>query len=118
MKESYPIFEHWYHTLNWILSAVEKFPRNARFSLASRLADCALNSMELIIEAIYTKDRRHILENLNLYMEKQRILFRVACDRKYISKRQHEYVITAIDETGRMVGGWLRRVNEKNREPV
>ena len=63
---------------------VERFPRNARFSLASRLADMALETMELIIEAIYTKNRLHILNTINLYMEKQRVLFRIAHDRRYM----------------------------------
>ena len=46
MNENYPLFTHWYKTLDWILSAVEKFPKNARFSLASRIADAALDTME------------------------------------------------------------------------
>jgi len=115
MREDYPLFVQWYGTLDWILSAVEGFPRNARFSLASRLADSALDTMELIIEAIYTKERLHILDRINLCMEKQRVLFRIACERKYISQRQHEYVIRAIDEAGKMVGGWRRQLNEKDR---
>ena len=118
MREDYPLFVHWYRTLDWILSAVEKFPRNARFSLASRIADAALDSMELIVEAIYTKNRLHILDRINLYMEKQRVLFRIASDRKYISTRQYEYIAKAIDEAGRMVGGWRRQGNEKGRQSV
>lgn len=118
MREDYPLFVHWYRTLDWILSAVEKFPRNARFSLASRIADAALDVMELIIEAIYTKNRLHILDRINLYMEKQRVLFRIACDRKYMSNRQYEHIAKAIDEAGRMVGGWRRQGNEKGRPSV
>ena len=89
MKEDYPLFMHWYRTLDWILATVERFPRNARFSVASRLADAALDTMELIVEAIYTRDRLHILDRLNLCLEKQRVLFRIAHDRKYISPRQY-----------------------------
>ncbi len=66
MKDQYPLFTHWYKTLDWILSAVERFPKNARFSLASRLADTALDTMELIVEAIYTKHRRPMLDKINL----------------------------------------------------
>jgi len=70
MKEKYPLFVHWYKTLDWILSAVENFPRNARFSLASRIADSGLDIMELIIQAIYTRDRIHILDQTNFHIEK------------------------------------------------
>lgn len=114
MRDDYPLFVHWYQTLDWILSTVENFPKKARFSLASRLADIAIDTIELIIEAIYTKDRRHILDRINLYMEKQRVLFRIAHDRKYISMRQYEYISKAIDEAGKMAGGWRKQSLEKN----
>ena len=115
MREDYPLFVHWYSTLDWVLSSVENFPKKARFSLASRIADTALDTMELIVEAIYTKNRLHILDKANIYMEKQRVLFRIAHDRRYISTRQYEYVAKAIDEAGRMVGGWRKQTCEKNR---
>lgn len=115
MKENYPLFAHWYKTLDWILTTVENFPKKARFSLASRIADIALDTIELIVEAIYAKDRVHILDKINLYMEKQRILFRIAYDRRYISLRQHEFISTSVDEAGKMVGGWRKQSIEKNR---
>lgn len=115
MKENYPLFVHWYKTLNWILSAIEKFPKNARFSIASRIADAGLDTMESIIEAIYTKDRIHILDRINLHLEKQRVLFRIAFDRHFISAGQHEYIAKALDETGRMTGGWRNQTLEKKR---
>jgi hypothetical protein len=108
MTDDYPIFVQWYRTFEWILATVERFPKSARFSLASRIADAALDTMEHIVEAIYTKERSHILERVNLYIEKQRVLFRIAHDRRYISTRQYEHVARALDETGRMAGGWRR----------
>jgi flagellar biosynthesis/type III secretory pathway protein FliH len=75
-KEDYPVFEKWSKILDWILDTVEKFPKSARFSLASRIANIALDVMEKIIEAIYTKKRLYILRNINLYIEKLRVLFR------------------------------------------
>jgi hypothetical protein len=118
MKEDYPLFMHWYGALDWILSSSEKFPKNARFSIAARIADAALDTMELIIEAIYTRDRAHILDNVNLYIEKQRVLFRIAKDRKYISIRQYEYIAKSLDEAGRMVGGWRKKTGEKDGQPA
>ncbi|MCD4678712.1 MAG: diversity-generating retroelement protein Avd [Desulfobacula sp.] len=108
MNKTYPLFEHWYKTLDWILSSVEKFPKNARFSLASRIADLALEAMELIIEAIYSKNRINILNTLNLHFEKLRVLFRIAHDRKYISIKQYEYISKDINEAGKMTGGWKK----------
>lgn len=108
MNENYPLFTHWYATLSWILTTVERFPRSARFSLASHLANLALDTMEGIVEAIYTKNRRTLLDQVNRSLEKQRVLFRIAHDRRYLSTNQHTYIVKALDETGRMVGGWRK----------
>jgi len=108
MREDYPLFVHWFDTLNWILDAVERFPKNARFSVASRIADAALDTMDLIIEAIYTKDRGHILDQANLHLERQRVLLRLAHRRRYLSTKQYEFVSQALEEAGRMVGGWRK----------
>jgi hypothetical protein len=97
---------------------VERFPKQARFSLASRIADVALDAMQLIVEAIYTKHRLRLLNRLNLLLDQQRVLFRIACDRRYLSVKQHEYIANAIDEAGRMVGGWRRDTRAKNRTTV
>lgn len=108
MKEDYPVYVQWYETLNWILTTVERFPKHVRFSVVSRITDAALDTMAFIIEAIYTKDRRHILEQINLLLEQQRVLFRLAHDRQYLSHKQHEHIANALQIVGRMIGGWRK----------
>jgi hypothetical protein len=49
-------------------------------------------------------------------MEKQRVLFRIAHDRRYISTRQYEYIAKAIDEAGKMTGGWRKQILEKSQQ--
>lgn len=116
MKGEYPIFEKWSRVLDWILDTVEKYPKSVRFTLASRIANIALDILEKIIEAIYTRDRLYILRTINLYIEKLRVLFRISFERKYISMRQYEYISIELNETGMMVGGWQRV--ETSRKPV
>ncbi len=118
MNENYPIFVHWYKTVDWILSSVERFPKNARFSLASKISNFALDTMELIVQAIYTRHRLRLLQQINLLLEQQRVLFRIAHDRRYISPRQHEHIANALNEAGCMIGGWRKETNEKNRKSV
>ena len=77
-----------------------------------------LDTMTLIVEAIYVKHRVRLLDRVNLLLEQQRVLFRIACDRRYMSKRQHEYIANALDEAGRMVGGWRKKSRAKSRASV
>lgn len=108
MKEDYPIFVKWLEATDWILDTVEKYPKSVRFSLSNRIAGLALDIIEGITEAIYTKDRTHILDRINVYIEKIRVLFRISYRRKYISGRQYEFIAGIVDETGRMIGGWRK----------
>ena len=87
MNEDYPIFVKWYKTLDRILDKTEKYPRNVRYSLSGRINDISLAVLEAIIEAIYRKERRDILREANIYIEKLRVLFRISYDRKYISQK-------------------------------
>ena len=70
MRDDFPLFVKWSDSTDWILNTVEKFPKSVRFTIYGRIANITLDVMEGIIEAIYTKERRHILEKINLYIEK------------------------------------------------
>jgi len=118
MKENYTVYMQWYQTVNWIFTTTEHFPKFVRFSLVTRLLDDALETMRLIVEAIYTKDRVPLLDRINLLLEQQRVLFRLACDRKYISPKQQEYIANAIETTGSMIGGWRKETLAKSRKSV
>jgi len=109
MNEEYPIFTKWYGILDWILDKAEKYPKNTRYTVASRIVNYALDVQELIIEAVYTKNRKDILQKINLLLEKIRIMFRISYDRRYISEQQYEYISCELNETGRMTGGWQKK---------
>ncbi len=105
----YPLFVHWQQTLGWILDTTERFPQKARFTLANRMADLALDILEGIIEAIYQKQRTAILRRINLNLEKLRVLFRLCYQRHYISSKQLEHINRQLNEAGQMTGGWLKQ---------
>ena len=96
MRADYPVFTKWYKTLDWILDKCEKFPKNVRFTVTSRIVNISLDVMEGIIEAIYTKNRAYILQRVNLYIEKLRVFFRISFERRYISERQYVYISTEL----------------------
>ena len=112
MKEDYPIFTKWYKILNYIIDKVEKYPKNVRFTISDRIINLSFDIMESIIDSIYSKNRSHILDDINLYMEKLRIYIRISKDRKYLSLKQYEYLSDEINEIGSMVGGWKKTVEK------
>ena len=106
--EDYPLYVHWYKTLHWILDCAERLPKKVRFSLASRITDLSLEVLELIVEAIYQKERVMVLRKINLNLEKLRVLFRFCFERHYLSVKQYEFISRALNESGKMTGGWIK----------
>ncbi|MCP5004075.1 MAG: diversity-generating retroelement protein Avd [Planctomycetes bacterium] len=108
MKEEYPVFVKWESIVDWVLDRCEKFPKNARFTVSNRIANFTLDVLGLIIDAIYTRKKRPLLDSINLIIEKLRVLFRISHKRKFLSVSQYEFITRELNEAGRMIGGWRR----------
>jgi len=106
--EELPIYIRWYKFLGWLLNATEKFPKRVRFTFSTRLDNMALDVMEKIIEAAYSRDKLELLRRANLEIEKMRVLSRLCYDQGYFGKRAYEYAVNELYEVGRMLGGWIK----------
>ena len=107
-RKTGPALEKTYRFLLWLVPTVEKFPRAQKFMLGDRIQATALDVLEGLIEATYTRDRAAHLARVNLRLEKLRILFRLAKDLRLLDPRRYEVSAREIDEIGRMVGGWMK----------
>ena len=103
-----PALEKYYQFLLWLVPTVDKFPRAQRFVLGERIEVAALDVLDRLIEATYTRERQELLGQANLGLEKLRFLFRLAFDLKFIDLRRYEFACRALEEAGRLVGGWRR----------
>ena len=103
-----PALEAHQRFLTWLIPTLEKFPRAQRFLLGDRIETTALDVLERLIEATYSRERRSALLAANLGLEKLRHLMRLAHDLRYLDHRRFEHAARGLDETGRLVGGWLK----------
>lgn len=94
--------------IRWLVPTVEKFPRSQKFLLGDRIQAMALDVLEQLIEATYSKSRQNLLHSANLGVEKLRHLFRIAMDLRFLDERRYEFAARALDEIGRMIGAWTR----------
>ena len=69
-----------YRFIVWLAPVVERFPRSRKFLLGNRIQATALDVLERLIEATYTKRRGDYLTRANLILEKLRFLCRLARD--------------------------------------
>jgi phage tail protein X len=94
--------------LLWLIPAVEKFPRTQKFLLGDRIQTAALDVLDALISATYTRDRQGHLARANLGLEKLRYLFRLAVALKLLDLKRYAHAARQLDETGRMAGGWRK----------
>ena len=112
MREEYPVYVKWRYITAYMLDICANYPKSLRFNLADRLTNTTLDVLERIIEAIYTRQRRSILVEANLGLEKIRALLHISVERRCISIRQYEHISGEIQEAGKMIGGWLKTCGE------
>jgi 23S rRNA-intervening sequence protein len=97
-----------YDLVLWSCNHTSKFPRNHRFVLGERIERNLYHLLETLIQAKYTKDRQRLLERANLTLEILRFQMRLAKDLQCLKVQSYGFAGKAIDEIGRLVGGWLR----------
>lgn len=103
------VYAHWERFVGWLLERTEKFPRRVAFTFRTRIDGLALDVVERLVEARYQKDRLGILMQINLDLEKLRLLLRLAHNQRVLDPKALAYACGEIDQAGRMIGGWLRQ---------
>jgi len=97
-----------YQLLLWLIPTVEKFPKTQKFLLGDRTQAAALDALDHLIAATFTRARRGHLDAANLGLERLRVLLRLANDLRHLDNRRYEHAARLIDGTGRLVGGWRK----------
>jgi hypothetical protein len=107
-KKTGTAVEAHFQLLMWLIPTVEKFPRSQKFLLGDRIQASALDVLESLIEATYTRDRKGQLARANLGIEKLRFFFRLAVELHYLDRRRYQHAARTLDEVGRLIGGWAK----------
>ncbi len=113
MLEDLKLFHKTYEFLKWLHVLLNKFPKAEKYMLAQRIDNTALNVLEGIIQSNNEFDKTKSLEKTIVELDKLRIFYRMAKDLKFMSIDQYEYGSKAIDEIGKMLGGWYKNSGSK-----
>ncbi len=107
-RNNYPLYVKWMDTVPWIIALTERFPKNLRYSLSQKIDNICLEILELIVQAIYSQNKREQLSRINLKLDVLRALMQMAFKMHRLSESQYEYISRELMESGKMVGGWLK----------
>lgn len=68
-KQVSPVLEEHFRFLLWLVPALERFPKSQRFLLGDRIQGLGQEVLECLIEANYSRDRRHHLARANMALD-------------------------------------------------
>jgi len=108
-----PIFVKWMDFTKWLFSITEKFPKSARFTFSDRINNLALDVIEGLVEARYSKNKTQALKGANLRLEKLRILLRICYESRLVSHEGYKRAMLGLNDTGKMLGGWIKQQESK-----
>ena len=109
MAGELPAVSKMYDLIKWLIPQIAKLPRSHKFTLGDRITNLALDTLELLIQAVYTRNKRDLLRRANLNLEKMRYLMRICYDLDLLGLKKYEYVSRGINEVGKQIGGWLKQ---------
>ncbi|MBM3222079.1 MAG: diversity-generating retroelement protein Avd [Candidatus Rokubacteria bacterium] len=116
MTAESPAFAKAYDLLKWLLPATARFPRQQRFVLARQIEESAFALHRALLRAL--DERESALADADRELAALRAYLRLACELRFFSVNQYEHAARLVDELGRLIGGWKRRVAETTRAPT
>lgn len=103
---------HWERMLGDLLDRTSDFPRAQRFTFASRIDGLALDVLEELVRARWSRrpEKARLLAAADADFAVLRVLVRLCFERRLLARAGFEQVVRDLDEAGRMLGGWRRQV--------
>jgi hypothetical protein len=105
-----PLFVLWEGITADLLTRTAKFPKAQRFTFTSRIENLALDLLELLAAAQWAAGpaKREKLREADERLLRLRVLLRLCHTLRVLDHGGYEHVSRALDEAGRMLGGWRR----------
>ena len=107
-KKSYDLYRTFYGYRNLI-------PKQDRYTIWQRCESLILDILEgiLLVSQVQKTEKLSILEKTSTKLNLLRIFIRLMKEIKAIDNKKYTAIETIIDETGRMLGGWIKSTKER-----
>ena len=102
------IYQRHYDLILYMYPVIRRMPRSERHTLSQHIRNTLIDIAKLIVEANKRRDKTPTLYQIDVEIEKLRMLVRLAKDLEFISVHRYGIMAERINEIGRMLGGWLK----------
>lgn len=95
--------------LNEVYPILKNFPTSEKYGLSLEIKQAFFQLLKYITLANNVKNKRRIYqEEADAHLKLLLVLFSVAKNQKYISKKKHYQTQVKLAEIGRLLGGWMK----------
>ena len=88
--------------------AITQYPKAEKFSLGQETKNSMLTFYKLIVTAAKKYHKKTTLRDADVELFTLKNFIRMGHSRRYINTKRYERLSRAIEELGRMLGGWIK----------
>ncbi|MBI5242518.1 MAG: diversity-generating retroelement protein Avd [Elusimicrobia bacterium] len=107
------VFTKAYDFTLWMMNHTAKYPKSARFSVASRIENRLLDFMGAVLRGNRGQEKLPALAQADMALEELRILLRLSKDMRFVNLGSYEYGARELDGIGKMLGAWMKQQRPK-----
>lgn len=100
--------------MNYAYGALAQFPKSEKYAMGADIKRIMDQMLELTIEAQKKYYKKTTLQDLDVCVAKLKEYIRLAMELRFIPFKKYEVWSALVVEIGRMLGGWLKTVNQKS----
>lgn len=92
--------------------ALRQFPKSEKYALATDIKHCMNLILGYAVEARKHYYKKTTLRDMDVEVAKLRLFIRLSFRLHFIDKTKYENWSEKVNEIGKMLGGWLKTVNQ------
>ncbi len=109
--ENLIVYQKMLELLEYGYVALRQFPKSEKFGLAADIKNQMYDVLRLIIVVNKRYHKKTTMQELDISHEVLRRQIEMAKNLQFLPFRKYEIMIVAVDEIGRLVGGWKKKIN-------
>jgi len=108
-----PLFHKLYDLYKLLSCLQETIPKAQRYTLWQKCQNINLNLLDLLLETSHKKEKERLtlLYKISDRLDLLKILIRLAKEIKVIHSKKYVEIEKILQESGRMLGGWIKSVS-------
>ncbi|MFA6193469.1 MAG: diversity-generating retroelement protein Avd [Parcubacteria group bacterium] len=115
-----PIIYKTYKFYLLLYSYTQIFPKKDRFALGQKCENLTLDLLESLFVANSKKDDEKLpyLYDIDIRLKILQTFIRIINDARAVEAKDYLIMSSALEELGRMLGGWIKSLKPKNENPA